>query len=132
MFVNCSLGGQNFGAPDTCLTPAAAGAPVPIPYPNTAMLSMAIPNQFKVMISMMPAHNLCTTIPMSSGDEAGVMLGVTSGTIMGPSRHLKGSIKVFYDGMPATRLTDTAMQNSTNVPGGMTVAPSQTKVMALS
>jgi len=133
MFANCSLGGQNFGMPDVCLTPAPPSpSPVPIPYPNMAQLPMAIPNQLKVLISFMPAHNLGTTIPLSNGDEAGVSGGIMSGTIIGPSRHLKGSIKVFYGGMPATRLLDTAMQNSTNVPAGMTIVPSQTKVLIMS
>jgi hypothetical protein len=31
--------------------------------------------------------------------------------------------------MPVTRMLDTAMQNLTNVPGGMTIVPSQTKVI---
>jgi hypothetical protein len=132
MFANCSLAGQNFGMPDVCLTPAPPAPPVPIPYPNMAQLPMAIPNQFKTLIQMMPQHNLGTTIPLSNGDEAGVAGGVMSGTIIGPSRHLKGSTKVMIGGMPATRLLDTAMQNSTNVPAGMTIVPSQTKVMIMS
>lgn len=132
MFANCSLAGMDMGAPDVCLTPAPPSpSPIPIPYPNMAQLTMAIPNCLKVLITMMPAHNLGTTIPLSSGDEAGVSLGVTSGTIIGPARNLKGSTKVFHGGMPATRMLDTAMQNSTNVPGGMTLVPSQTKVMIM-
>ena len=137
MFANCSLAGMNNSMPDVCLTPVPSPAgpvPTPIPYPNIAQLPMAIPSQFKVLIMMMPAHNLGTSIPMSNGDEAGCMPGgVMSGIIMGPSRHMKGSVKVLYGGMPATRsFLDMTMQNLSNCPGtGMTVAPSQTKVMIL-
>jgi len=87
--------------------------------------------QLKHLIMMMPAHNLGTTIPLSNGDEPGVAGGVMSGTIIGPARNLKGSVKVLHGGMPATRMLDSAMQNSTNVPGGMTMIPSQTKVMIM-
>ncbi len=135
MFANCSAGGMDMGMPDVCLTPAPPSpSPVPIPYPNTAMLPTALPptTSLKHLISMMPAHNLGTTIPMTMGDNAGVAMGVASGTVMGPARNTKGSTKVFTGGMPATRCLDTAMQNSTNVPGGMSLVPSQFKVLILS
>lgn len=133
MFANCSLGGMNFGMPDVCLTPTPVG-PVPIPYPNLAQLPIALPptTSMKHMISMMPAHNLGTTIPMSMGDSAGVNGGVMSGMMMGPARSIMGSVKVFTGGMPATKWLGPTMQNSTNCPCGMTLAPSQTKVMILS
>ncbi len=134
MFANCSLGGMDFGMPDVCLTPAPPAPPVPTPYPNTAQLPMAIPPtaNMKFFIMMMPSHNLGTTIPMTMGDNAGVAMGVASGTVMGPARNTMGSAKTFSGGMPATKMLSTAMQNSTNVPGGMTLAPSQTKVLLMS
>ncbi len=135
MFANCSLAGQDLGTPDVCLTPAPPSpSPVPVPYVNIAQLMMALPPTtcLKYLISMMPAHNLGTTIPLSNGDEPGVAGGVMSGTIIGPARNLKGSTKVFHGGMPATRMLDTAMQNSTNVPGGSTLVPSQTKLLIMS
>ncbi len=134
MFANCSAGGMDFGMPDVCLTPAPPAPPVPIPYPNIAMKTMAIPPtaSIKHLILMMPAHNMGTTIPMTNGDNAGVAMGVASGTVMGPARNTKGSTKVFTGGTPATRCLDTALQNSTNVPGGMSLVPSQFKVLILS
>jgi len=135
MFANCSLSGQDMGMPDVCKTPAPPPVGmVPIPYPNIAQLLMALPPTtcLKVFISFMPAHHLGTTIPMSNGDEAGVMGGIVSGIIMGPARNLMGSTKVFHGGMPATRMLDPAMQNLTNVPTGRTLVPSQFKVMILS
>ena len=134
MFANCSLSGMDFGMPDVCLTPAPPSpSPIPIPYPNTAQKMMAIPPtaSMKHLIMMMPAHNMGTTIPMTMGDNAGVSMGVMSGTVMGPSRNTLSSMKVFMGGMPATRMLDMAMQNSTNVPAGLSLAPSQTKVMIM-
>jgi hypothetical protein len=138
MFANCSLNGMNMAMPDVCLTPVPSPAgpvPTPIPYPNTAQLMMALPPtaNMKHLISMMPAHNIGTTIPTSMGDNAGTMPGgVASGIFMGPARHIKCSTKVFTGGMPSTRMLDTTIQNLTNAPGGCTLAPSQTKVLILS
>ncbi len=138
MFANCSMGGMNMAMPDVCLTPVPSPAgpiPTPMPYPNMAQLMMALPPScnIKHFTCMMPTHHLMTTVPMSNGDEAGCMPGgVMSGIIIGPSRHVKGSVKVFSGGMPCTRMLDTTMQNLTNAMGGMTIVPSQTKVMIMS
>lgn len=134
MFANCSLAGMDFGMPDVCLTPAPPSpAPIPVPYPNIAQLPMALPPSasLKHLISMMPAHNIGTTIPMSMGDNAGVAGGVASGMMMGPARNTMGSTKVFTGGMPATKWLSPALQNSTNCPAGMSLVPSQFKVMVM-
>jgi hypothetical protein len=128
MFANTQMAGQDVGtAPDVCLTPSPAG-PVPIPYPNIAMGPTAVPSQTKVLILGAPMHNLQTSIPMTNGDNAGVNMGVASGTVMGPSRHTTGAMSVIVAGAPASRLTSTSLQNSTNCPGAR-VVPSQTKVV---
>jgi hypothetical protein len=138
MFANCSLAGMDFGFPDVCLTPVPSPAgpiPTPMPYPNTAQRPMALPPtcSMKHFISMMPAHNLATMIPTSMGDNAGCMPGgVMSGMIMGPSRNLMGSVKVFTGNMPSTKMLSPTMQNMTNCPGGMSLVPSQCKVMIMS
>jgi hypothetical protein len=116
MFANCQMMGTDMGFPDVCLTPTPAG-PVPIPYPNIAMGPMAIPNCPTILFMCMPAHNLATTIPMTNGDNTGVNMGVASGTVMGPSRHVTGAFTVLLNGMPATRMTSVSLQNSTNCPG---------------
>ncbi len=132
MFANCQLGGMNFAAPDVCKTPAPPAPFVPIPYPNMAMGLTAIPNCFKVMIMAMPAHNLLTKIPISNGDNPGVMGGLISQVFMGPSSHLMGSLSTMYCGLPATKMTSPTGQNGLpfNAPG-MTVVPSQTKVIIM-
>lgn len=130
MFANTQMGGQDLGTvPDVCLTPSPAG-PVPIPYPNIAMGPTAIPSQVTVLILAAPVHNLATTIPMTNGDNAGVNMGVASGTVMGPSTHKTGAFTVIVGGAPVSRLTSMTLQNSTNCPGAR-IAPSQTKVLVL-
>lgn len=130
MFANCQMMGTDMGFPDVCLTPTPAG-PVPIPYPNIAMGPMAIPNCPTILFMCMPAHNLATTIPMTNGDNTGVNMGVASGTVMGPSRHVTGAFTVLLNGMPATRMTSMSLQNSTNCPG-VRLVPSQALVLLLS
>ncbi len=134
MFANCSMPGQDMAMPDVCKTPAPPPVGmVPIPYPNIAMKLLALPptTSLKHLIMFMPSHHLGTTVPLSNGDNPGVLGGVVSQIFMGPSRNTKGSMKVITGGMPATRMLDTTMQNLTNA-SGMTLVPCQTKVIYLS
>ena len=128
MFANTQMMGLDLGFPDVCLTPTPA--PVPIPYPNIALGPTAIPSQVKVLFMCMPAHNMATTIPLTNGDNAGINMGVASGTVMGPARHLTASFTTLVVGIPATRMTSIALQNSTNCPG-IRIVPSQFKVLLL-
>lgn len=129
MFANTQMMGMDLGFPDVCLTPAVP-APIPIPYPNIAMGPTAVPSQVTVLVMAMPQHNMATTTPLTNGDNAGVALGVASGMVMGPSRHLTAAFTVLVSGMPATRLTSMSLQNSTNVPG-CRIVPSQPIVLIL-
>lgn len=127
MFANTSMAGMSLATPDVCLTPPV---PVPIPYPNIAQTPLGVPPAVNVLISAAPAHNLGTIVPLTNGDEPGVACGVVSGTVMGPSRHITASFTTLFAGLPATRLTDVTMQNSTNIVGA-TIVPSQVKVLVL-
>ena len=127
MFANTQMMGLDLGFPDVCLTPPV---PLPIPYPNLALGPMGVPAVYNVLFMCAPAHNLATIIVMTNGDNTGVALGVASGTVMGPSRHLTAAFTVLVGGMPATRLTSVALQNSTNC-HGMRLVPSQIKVLLL-
>ncbi len=131
MFANTQLSAMSLGFPDACKTPTPAG-PIPIPYPNIATSIMAIPNIFNQFITAMPIHNLLTTVPITNGDEAGVAGGVVSQVFINPARHLLGSFKVFNSCAPATKMLSPTGQNGTanNVPG-VTLSPSQVKVMVL-
>ena len=127
MFANTQMMGLDLGFPDVCLTPPV---PLPIPYPNLALGPMGVPAVYNVLFMCAPAHNMSTTVVMTNGDNTGIALGVASGTVMGPSRHLTAAFTVLVGGMPATRLTSVALQNSTNCPG-IRLVPSQIKVLLL-
>lgn len=130
MFANTQLGCMSLGLMDVCNTYVGT-ATVPTPYVNIATSSVAVPNALTVILGGGFAHNLLTTTTVTSGDEAGAMLGVASGTIVGPSTHVTSSVNVFMGVSPATRLTDTTIQNSTNSVG-MTLTPAQVTCLVLS
>jgi len=131
MFANSQMGGVDFAFPDVCLTPAPPSpVPVPIPYPNIAAGPMGVPAAYNVLWSCTPAHNMSTVVPLSNGDNPGLALGVASGLVMGPGRHLTAAFTCLVGGMPATRMTSMSLQNSTNAPG-MRIAPSQVNVLML-
>lgn len=130
MFANTQMGGVDTGFPDVCLTPAPPAPPIPTPYPNIAAGPMATSAVYNVLFMYAPAHNMGTTIPQTNGDNSGVLTGVASGTVMGPARHVTAAFTVLLGGMPATRVTSVAIQNSTNCPGAR-LAPSQVKVLIL-
>ncbi|AIO70538.1 hypothetical protein DM82_4630 [Burkholderia oklahomensis] len=113
---------------DVCKTPPLA---IPVSYPNIANKPEAVPNVPNIIYAGGPVHNLNTIIPVTHSDEPGSMGGVASGTVSGPSRHVKGSGKVMIQGAPQTRLTDTNLPNNQNTAGN-SVAPSQTITMTLS
>jgi len=127
-------GGMNLGLPDVCKTPAAAGAPVPIPYPNISNPATANPATaaVKVLVQGMPAVNQNTRILISNGNEAGVQGGMVSNVMMGPTSFLMGSKKVFMGGALAMRLTSMTAQNGIPMNcTGTAIVPSQTKVIVL-
>ena len=131
MFAKTQMGGMDFAFPDVCLTPVPPVI-VPIPYPNISVPTMAIPSQVKVLTLAMPNHNLMTVTPMTNGDNAGVNMNPISGMVMGPSKHLMGSVKTFIGGMPATMMLRPTGQNGMS-PGafGSALVPSQVKLMIM-
>ena len=124
-------GGQCFAMPDVCLTPAPPAPPIPIPYPNIAMLPQATKTSLKVRIVQKQAATEKTEIPSSSGDEAGTNKGTMSGMNMGKMVFKKGSSKVMVEGAPLVHLTSMSAHNGSNAnaPAGNQVAPSQSKVL---
>lgn len=119
--------------PDVCLTPAAP-SPIPVPYPNIAMSTMADPGGIveNVLVSGMPALNQSSTLLLSNGDQAGSAPGgVACGQIMGEAAFVTGSMKVMVGGPPGVRLTCMTTQNANNTVG-VVAAPSQVIVMLMS
>lgn len=127
-------GGQCFAMPDVCKTPAPPAPPVPIPYPNIAQVPTAVKTSTKVYLAGMLALTVKSEIPMSSGDEAGVVGGVMSNMNMNKVTYMKGSAKVEIQGQPAVYLTATTAHNgqSANARTGAQIAPSQTIVIVSS
>jgi hypothetical protein len=126
-------GGNGFAFPDTCKTPAPPSAPVPIPYPNTAMLNQAngATCSKKVKILNQPVVTKATKIPRTMGDEAGVAGGVVSGMNMGEASFKAGVSKVKIEGNDIINLLKPMAQNGSNAnaAAGTLVSPSQTKVV---
>jgi hypothetical protein len=128
MFANTQMGGMNFGIPDICLTPMPT--PTPIPYPNFSFGPLGVPAVYKVLFMGTPAHNLMTMIPISTGDEPGVLGGIISHTFIGSTRTITGAFRVLVGGLPCQRLTSINIQNTMNCIG-MRIVPSQVKVIVL-
>jgi len=128
------MGGDCIAFPDTCKTPSPVG-PVPIPYPNTAMLMQALPPtcSLKVKIMNQPVITKQSIVPTTMGDEAGVAGGVVSGIIKGQAQAKTGSAKVKVEGNPIVHQTCLWGHNGTNAnaPAGMQLTPSQAKVLVL-
>lgn len=132
MFANISIGVKNFAFPDVCNEPTPAG-PVPFPLVNIAQSVSHVPSVFNVILGGGLAENLLTQGTISSGDEAGVAMGVVSGSIVAPDRPYTSSVKIFYGGIPSTRLTTVTGQNGV-VPNsaGISISPGQVQVVLLS
>lgn len=127
-------GGQCVIFPDVCKTPTPGG-PVPIPYPNMAMLTQASGGTCSSKVKIMGKKTVVkgTEIPMSSGDEPGTAGGgVVSNKFKGPAQFKKGSSKVTAEGKAICHVTSMVGQNggsNANHPAGVQVAPSQMKVL---
>ncbi len=128
---NGPMPGMHFGFPDVCKVPTPVG-PIPTPFPNIALTPTSIPSQVKVLAMCMPSSNLMTTTPISNGDNPGVAMGLLSGIVMGPGSAMMGSTNVLVGGPPVAKFAMPTKQNGVSPNTvGMTIVPSQIKVMAL-
>ena len=125
-------GGQCFAFPDACKTPTPAG-PVPIPYPNIGMVNQVTGESTKVKFSGKGVVTKKSKMTRSQGDEAGTAGGVVSGVNMNQVLYKKGSSKVKVEGQAVQHLTAMTGHNGSNanMPAGLQVAPSQTKVLVV-
>ncbi len=121
-----TAGGMSQGTPDVCKVPAPPAPPVPTPFPNMAQNATAQGTSVTVKVMNMPCLTKNSQIPMSSGDEAGVAGGVTSGMNMGPMTVKTTSNTVKVEGSGAfTHLKNTAHNGSNaNMPMGTHVGGS--------
>jgi hypothetical protein len=117
--------GIAFAFPDVCKTPAPPGPPVPIPYPNIAQLDQATgitdSGNKELLVGPASLHVLLidSEIATSTGDEAGSVGGVRSGTIKGKCRITQASSSVVYgpDQKGIARFMDPTSQNDDNATG---------------
>lgn len=114
--------GSNVGFPDVCLTPPLPG--VPVPYTNNGAHCMAVPFSPTVIVCALPALNLASTIPKTTGDEPGILHPVTTqvGTFV------VGCPTVFIDLLPAIHLTLPTTGNAMNCTSGAHVVPNLVNV----
>lgn len=128
-FVNSQgpMPGQDYSVPDIYIQTAPTG-PVPVPLVSQGFRSTEIPTCFRSLIMCMPAHNVSNYAPVT---VSGPGPGAASGMICSTSRNVKGSSKLFLQGMPATRsmMDPTAQNGITPNSVGNTVAPCQIRLM---
>lgn len=109
--------GMNLGFPDVCNTPTPAG-PVPIPYPNIAMASSASTFATVVYVGMVNALNLNSSIPNTSGDEAG-----SAQPNMGKAGYTMGNPIVNIEKVPAISLACPTNGNNYNCSLAAVIVP---------
>ena len=126
--VSTSAGGLCLAFPDVCLVPSSSG-PVPLPFPNIGMLELTVDTAAGVYADGAPLVVETSVIPSSTGDEAGTLGGVASGTTCGPVRFMTASSKVYAKGKRVVLLGAVTSHNDDNAVGQQ-VAPSQSKVLA--
>ena len=122
VFANCrgvvhkGSGGMSTVFPDVCKTPTSGG-PVPIPYPNVGKSSDTSdgPTSVKADGQMLMVKG--AKYSRSSGDEAGSVGGVVSGTNMSECEFMMYSFDVKVEGNNACRLGDPLFHNKKNIVG---------------
>ena len=109
-------GGLSTVFPDVCKTQVGP-AVVPIPYPNTGKDSDTSKGPKSVKtdgeMPMVKGAELST----STGDEAGSLKGVGSGTNMGVCEFMMYSFDVKFEGKNVCRLGDPLFHNKKNIMG---------------
>lgn len=118
---------ENISIPDVCITqPPGPVPPIPIVYPNSANEALGFPAVNYVLVGGAPAHNISSVVSLSTGDLPGIM-GVASGTVLGPATTMGGSPKLLLGYLPAKRVSSWGMSNGINCPF-VALIPNQIKV----
>ena len=135
MQVSTNASGTTSAFPNVCNTPAPPASPIPVPYPSIGQCATATASTCAQKVKILNKQILTSKseVPKTSGDEAGVNGGVTSGTFGGPCKRTQTSAKVNVEGNPLVTNLQTIGSNgsSPNAPVGNQLAPSQTLVTCL-
>jgi hypothetical protein len=122
-------GGTTLGMPDVCKVPLI---PIPVPLPAIGMLMQAKKTKSKVKIRKKNTVVKNCEIDQCQGDEVGILKGIISNKNMNKVVMKMASSKVKADGTAVYHLVALATHNGTqnaNMPAGLKIGPSQTKVL---
>ena len=111
--VHAGSSGVTIAFPDVCKTPAP---PVPVPYPNIAKSGDTASGAGSVKCDGNPVCVKDSNFALSSGDEAGALLGVASNKIKGKAEFVNFSFDVQIEGKNVPRALDMMLHNDKNTP----------------
>ena len=111
--VHAGSNGVTIVFPDVCKTPAP---PVPVPYPNVARSSDTSKGAKTVKADGNPMCVRDSNFMLSTGDEAGALLGVVSNKIKGKAEFVNFSFDVQVEGKNVPRAFDLMLHNDKNTP----------------
>jgi len=114
--VHAGSNGISQAFPDVCKTPAPPAPPIPIPYPNIAQSSDTAQGASTVSCDGNPVCVRDTNFMVSTGDEAGSLLGVASNKIKGKAEFVNFSFDVKFEGKNVPRAMDLMLHNDKNTP----------------
>jgi hypothetical protein len=114
--VHAASNGITIAFPDVCKTPAPPAPPIPIPYPNIAKSSDTAKGAKKVKCDGNPVCVKDSNFMMSTGDEAGSLMGVASNKIKGKAEFVNFSFDVQIEGKNVPRALDMMLHNDKNTP----------------
>jgi hypothetical protein len=114
--VHSSSNGVTIAFPDVCKTPAPPAPFVPIPYPNIAKSGDTSKGSKKVKCDGNPICLSDSNFMMSTGDEAGSLMGIASSKIKGKAEFVNYSFDVKVEGKNVCRALDLMLHNDKNTP----------------
>lgn len=114
--VHKGSGGVSTVFPDVCKT-QCGNAVVPIPYPNIGKSADTSKGPKKVKVDKKMPMVKGAKYTKSSGDEAGSIGGVASGTNKSECEFMMFSFDVKFEGKNACRMGDPLFHNKKNIMG---------------
>jgi hypothetical protein len=114
--VHAGSNGITSAFPDVCKTPAPPAPPIPIPYPNIAKSSDTAKGASTVKCDGNPVCVKDSNFMVSTGDEAGSLLGVASNKIKGKAEFVNFSFDTKFEGKNVPRAMDLMLHNDKNTP----------------
>ena len=121
--VHAASNGVTIAFPDVCKTPAPPAPPIPIPYPNIAKSGDTSKGAKKTNCDGNPVCVKDSNFMMSTGDEAGSLMGVASNKIKGKAEFVNFSFDVQIEGKNVPRAMDMMLHNDKNTPPVPVIQP---------